>query len=432
VTVELGEACAETGRPDVYDVLVLDAAYKQSLASVRSLGRAGLRVAAAECSAECDTSRPVLSFRSRYCTGRVMLPSYAADAAGFAGAVVNFVREHSTRVVLANGDGSIASLIPRREELSALGCVLALAPTAALEIASSKDRTLEVASKLGIDQPRTIRVDGIDDLPAVFAEIGFPFVLKPTMSWTGRSGRRLIPVEVISEAEAVGETRRLLAAGSSLLAQEWACGRREGVTLFIAGDEVLASCGHVAYRTSPPLGGASVMRESMPIPPDIYSASVQLALAIGMQGVCEVEFRRNADNRALLMEINPRLAGTIYNAVHSGVDFPLMIWQWATGIPIDRVEGHRTGVRTRWLHGDLRWLQENQRRAGRPDSLGQTRALWTFASEFTRTRHYDCFDWRDPRPVMAEMRATAAAIMKSRNRQPAAEESHREGTLRVH
>jgi len=204
------------------------------------------------------------------------------------------------------------------------------------------------------------------------------------------------------------------------------------VTLFIAGEKVLASCAHVAYRTSPPLGGASVMRESIPIPPDIYSASVRLALAIGMQGVCEVEFRRNAENRALLMEINPRLAGTIYNAVHSGVDFPLMIWQWATGIPIDRVESYRTGVRTRWLHGDLRWLQENQRRAGRPDSLRQARALWTFASEFTRTRHYDCFDWRDPRPVMAEMRATAAAIMKSRNRLPAAEEPHREGTLRVH
>ena len=96
-----------------------------------------------------------------------------------------------------------------------------------------------------------------------------------------------------------------------MLAQEWACGRREGVTLFIVDGEVLASCGCAAYRTSPPLGGASVMRESIPVPQDIYSASVRLATAIGMQGVCEVEFRRDADNRALLMEINARLAGTI-------------------------------------------------------------------------------------------------------------------------
>ena len=432
MTATKAAARAKAGRPEKYDVLVLDAAYKQSLASVRSLGRAGLRVAAAECSVECDLSLPVPTFRSRYCAGWVRLPSYAADATAFAAAVVDFVREHSTRVVFPNGDGTIASLIPRREELFALGCVLALAPNAALEIASNKDRTLEVAAKLGIDQPKTMRIDNIDDLPAVFAEFTFPFVLKPTTSWTGRSGSRVVPTEVISKAEAVDATERFLAAGSSVLAQEWACGRREGVTLFIVDGDVLASCAHAAYRTSPPLGGASVMRESIPIPQDIYAAAVRLATAVGMQGACEVEFRRDASNRALLMEINPRLAGTIYNAVHSGVDFPLLTWQWAAGLPIDRVEGYRTGVRTRWLHGDLRWLQENQRQVGRPDGMSRGRALWTFTTEFARTRHYDCFDWRDLSPVMTELRTTAAAIRKSRKRESSAEKLDREGSFRVH
>jgi predicted ATP-grasp superfamily ATP-dependent carboligase len=432
LTATTNAALTKAARVDEYDVLVLDAAYKQSLASVRSLGRAGLRVAAGECSAECDLSRPVPAFRSRYCAGRVVLPSYAADATAFAAAVVDFVREHSTRMVLPNGDGTIAALIPRREELSALGCMLALAPNAALEIASNKDRTLEIATRLGIDQPKTMRVDDVDDLPAVFAEFAFPFVLKPTVSWTGRSGSRVVPIEVVSKAEAVDATKRFLTAGSSVLAQEWACGRREGVTLFIVGDDVLASCAHAAYRTSPPLGGASVMRESIPIPQDIYTAAVRLTLAIGMQGVCEVEFRRDAGNRALLMEVNPRLAGTIYNAIYSGVDFPLMIWQWAAGLPIDRVEGYRTGVRTRWLHGDLRWLQENQRHVGRPDTMSRGRALWTFTTEFIRTRHYDCFDWRDLSPVMTELRTTAAAIRKSRYKESYSDKLDREGSFRVH
>ena len=165
------------------------------------------------------------------------------------------------------------------------------------------------------------------------------------------------------------------------------------------------------------MGGASVMRESIPTPQDIYAASVRLTTATGIQGVCEVEFRRDANNCALLMEINPGLAGTIYNAVHSGVDFPLLIWQWAAGLQIDHVTGYRTGVRRRWLHGDLRWLRDNQRRVGRPDSISRTRALWTFATEFARTRHYDCFEWRDLGPVLAELRTTVAAIQKSRNLQ---------------
>jgi predicted ATP-grasp superfamily ATP-dependent carboligase len=133
--------------------------------------------------------------------------------------------------------------------------------------------------------------------------------------------------------------------------------------------------------------------------------------------VCEVEFRREANGRPLLMEINARRAGTIENAAHSGVDFPLLIWQRAAGLPVDRVEGYRTGVRTRWLHGELRWLRDNYRRVGRPDSVSRARALWIFASEFARTRHYDCFDPHDLRPIIADLRNTATIVLKSRNPQ---------------
>ena len=66
--------------------------------------------------------------------------------------------------------------------------MLALAPSPVLEIANDKDRTLAVARELGIEQPRTMRMDGIDDVPAMAAELGFPFVLKPTTSWSGQVG----------------------------------------------------------------------------------------------------------------------------------------------------------------------------------------------------------------------------------------------------
>ena len=91
------------------------------------------------------------------------------------------------------------------------------------------------------------------------------------------------------------------------------------------------------------------MRESIPVPEELLNAAVSLATTIGVEGPSEVEFRRDASGRPLLMEINARLAGTLENAIHSGVDFPLMIWQWGTGQPIEPVKSYRTGVRTRWL-----------------------------------------------------------------------------------
>ncbi len=83
-------AGAQPGVLDGYDILILDAGYKQSLAAARSLGRAGLRVAMGECFVECDPALPVLAFRSRYSSCNVVLPSYAADPDAFASAVLDW------------------------------------------------------------------------------------------------------------------------------------------------------------------------------------------------------------------------------------------------------------------------------------------------------------------------------------------------------
>jgi predicted ATP-grasp superfamily ATP-dependent carboligase len=396
-----------------YDALILDAAHKQSLASARSLGRAGLRVAVGACASECDASLSALSFHSRYAVRAVVLPSLSSGPQAFANAVIDFVRQYPTRMILPTDDGSIASLMPYREQLKRLRCVLALAPDAALEIANDKDRTLAVARSLGIAYPKTAQISGMEDLPAIVSVFGFPIVLKPTISFSHQSSRRLQVVEVVNESEAASALQAYQAAGASVLAQQWASGRREGITMFVVDGDVRAACAHVAHRTSPALGGASVLRESVPITEDIYSSAVSLITAIGLQGVCEVEFRRGADNRPLLMEVNARLAGTIENAVHSGVDFPLMVWQWATGQPVERVKGYKTGVRTRWLHGDVRWLRDNYRRAGRPDSMPRARGLATFGAEFFRTHHLDCFDVHDLGPAWAELRTTASAVRES-------------------
>lgn len=397
-----------------YDILIMDAAHKQSLASARSLGRAGLRVVMGESVAQFDPTNPLPAFRSRYCCRSLVLPDLVTDGPGFVAAVLEFVRAYSLRMVLPTGDSTISLLRPYRQRLAELGCVLALAPEAALEIANDKDRTLAVAEKLGIPRPRSIRIEATSDLSVPAAEFGFPFVLKPTMSWTDRAQERIVPVDVIDKDEACEIAERMMATGSGVLAQEWVPGRREGVTLFIMGDKVLASCGHVAHRTSPPLGGASVVRESIQPPEDTLTAAVQLVTAVGMQGVCEVEFRRDASGQPLLMEINARLAGTIENAVQAGVDFPLMIWRWAIGLDVDPVTEYRTGVRTRWLHGDLRWLRENWHRIGRPDSVSHFRGIWTLAAEFAKSRHYDYFDRGDLKPFVTELRYTIRAATKFR------------------
>jgi predicted ATP-grasp superfamily ATP-dependent carboligase len=414
--------------PSGFDILILDAASRQSLASARSLGRAGLRVALGECFAECDPDLPVLAFRSRYSAHNVVFPSFASDAVAFADAVVEFVREHPTRVLLAGSDGSISALTPRRSDLAGLGCVLALAPNDVLEVANDKDRTLDVANRLGLDHPLTLRVRTTADLEQVQAELGFPFVLKPSVSWAGLSTNRLQATEVVDPAEAALVAERYRLAGAGILAQQWVPGSREGVTLFVVDGEIAGSFAHLEHRTTPALGGASVLRESLAMPSDIYDMSVRLVKALGLEGLSEVEFRRDESGRPLLMEINARLAGPIEIAMKAGIDFPLMVWQWSMNHKVPVTASYRCGLRMRWLRGDMRWLRDNHRRAGRPDSVPRLRALLIFGAEFLRTFRYDSFDWRDLGPVVAEIKTTAAAPRRSRRSHQPTDVGH-EGAL---
>src|SRR5450755_2595173 len=115
-----------------------------------------------------------LSFHSRYSARNVILPSLTTDATVFAAAVADFVREHPARVVLPTADGAITALTPWREKLASLGCVLALAPDCALEVANDKDRTLAIARDLGIAYPATMVIHGIDDLPAGGRHVRLP------------------------------------------------------------------------------------------------------------------------------------------------------------------------------------------------------------------------------------------------------------------
>ncbi len=255
-------------------------------------------------------------------------------------------------------------------------------------------------------------MSSVEDVRTAEAQFGYPFVVKPTMSWTSQGAERVAPVEAMNEAEAMKAVDRFLATGCEVIVQQLATGRRESITLLIADGELLAYCGCTAHRTTPPLGGVSAMRESFPVSKELLDMSVNLATAIGMEGPCEVEYRQDARGNSLLMEINPRLAGTLENAMHSGIDLPLMVWQWATGQPVQPVLSYRNGVRTRWLAGDMRWLWDSMMMQGRPDTKGRALSLGTFALEFLRTSpsHYDFFDLRDIRPAGASARDTWATI----------------------
>jgi predicted ATP-grasp superfamily ATP-dependent carboligase len=397
---------AGAGRAHDLGALVLDADERQSLVSIRSLGRAGVRVGALE-------SRPgVPAFSSRWCTVSGVVPSAGVDSDAFVDAVIDWVERYSPRALICATDGSVAALRRRRGDIERRA-KLALASEKALDIAVSKQRTLALAAQLGIRVPRAVTLMDPADLPAATEEVGFPLVVKPTDSWVprGSGGTRLTSRLVVNLDEAARAIEAVQQSGCSVILQEWLSGSREAISLFRARGRIWARFAQLATRMHPPLGGSSVTRMSISLPPDITPAAERLVEAADLDGYSEIEFRRDSAGQAALMEINPRLSASVEVAVRAGVNFPLLLYAWVAGGSLHTVLGYRVGLRMRWLGGDLRWLLETLRTQGRPDVEPAGKAFVHFLGDFLRPARYDYLAISDLRPAMVASAAFTRRIV---------------------
>jgi predicted ATP-grasp superfamily ATP-dependent carboligase len=384
------------------DALVVDASMRQALVATRSFGRFGLQVVTAESPDLPHSYRQLPTFASRWSSWNEMLPSYHGDPDIYARSVLTMADQHRAKVVVPSTDGSIAALRPWRSHFERQGAALALARDSALTIANDKQRTLDLASGLGIPGPRTLPIASVDEVRSTLGEIGYPAVIKPTKSWVSdksESGRVTARV-VVDEQEAIASIEELTGLGSEVVVQQWIGGRRDAVNLFYADGRVRAAIAQVAYRTAPVLGGVSVVRETIPMPDDLLSPASSLVEALNLEGYSEIEFRRDSRGRPLVMEINARLTAGIELAIRGGVDFPTMAWCWAAKEPVPTCSGYRTGVRMRFLSADLEWLWENFKHQGRPDSVSRRVATGIFARDFFRRQAYDYVDRGDLKPTL--------------------------------
>jgi predicted ATP-grasp superfamily ATP-dependent carboligase len=380
------------------DVLVLDLDTRAGLCIARSLGRAGYAVAVAARDGKAS------GLTSRYASQRVVLPDPTVDFHDHARALIEALASQRPDAALPSIDSSVEVLHTNRDAVGQFTAP-ALGSFEAVEIALSKERVIEIAGPLGVPVPRSTLVSSLPELEAAVAETGLPCVLKPDRSWrsSGAGGERLAP-SIVRDAE---EARRvgagLVHGDAPVLVQEFAVGDRETIKLFRDRGRTLVRMAMLVDRAWPPLGGSSVMRRTVSPPADVLDYAERLVAEVGLDGYSEVEFRRDAAGRPLLMEINPRISQSVEVAVQAGVDFPRMQFEWARGGSIPEPPAPVLGLRVGWLAGDLRLLTGalGAGPAPQPRLWPTVRAI---ASDYVlHHARIEGFDRRDRKPVLGSI-----------------------------
>lgn len=369
-------------------VLILDGHSRAALETLQSLGRAGVLVDLASQIPDC------LAMHSRYVARKLQQPSLES-AADFQ----TWLREQDnlrnyTLIVPATE----ASLLGLRQldENDPLRRKAVVAGDEALDMALDKEKTWQLAHQLGILTPSGV-------LLSTLSEIGplqqFPVVLKPTHSKViVDGGLRTLAVAVVkNESERQEQLRRWLPF-TPVQQQEYIHGRGVGVEFLFNRGRKIWHFAHERVHEYPLTGGASSYRRSIDPPVAMLQDAEKLLTALNWHGVAMVEFKIDAKGQHWLMEINPRLWGSLALSIDAGVDFPLGLLQVAKREQPAPQPKYKVPYYTRDLRTDVDWLKCNIR-ADRHDPLLHTRSrAFSFLElllPLTGRESWDHFDWRD-------------------------------------
>lgn len=361
-------------------VLVLDANTRQAIVAIRQLGRHGVDVTAGS-----ETRVPAGAL-SRHADRHVRYADPRSETDEFLAAIEAELQRREYDMVLPITDATVIPVVDHRQRLEAHATVPFL-PSDRLGDALDKYRTIAAARAAGVPHPRTLSPSTLD-VDRVVDELGFPVIVKP------RRGSQRLGVTRCDSPESLRRTfERTRREFGPVLLQEYVPDGGEGGVYALCDDSSSLAAVTVQrrLRTNPPEGGPSTLRETVE-DPDLVSLADRLLGTLDWQGVAMVEFRVDAETgEPVLMEVNPRLWGSLALSVFAGVNFPVLLYQYAVNGEIDPSLEYDVGVRSRWLFGDALQL------LARDDTLT---ALREFVRSSDAPCRYDVLDWSDPLPAL--------------------------------
>ncbi len=376
---------------------MLDANQRSALAIIRSLGRRGLTVIAAD-----HRAHPI-GGASRYVTTSIRYSNPATSPGAFAKDVITAAHRLDIDIIIPATDLT-TMLLASQPDLSN-SVHLATPSRDSYETLTDKARLMQLAAKLGIPAPVTRTAYTPAAVMEAAHDLGFPVVLKPARSRYVKGDQVLsTSVEIVHDTDGLTEALRTQKWLGDIpcLVQQFVPGHGAGIFALYGSSGPVAWFAHRRLREKPPTGGVSVLSESVPVNPMMQSAAAKLLSAANWTGVAMVEFRVAGDGTAYLMEVNGRFWGSLQLAIDCGVDFPWLLYQLIQSLPVTQPQTYAAGRRLRWLVGDFDSLLAELKLTS--SSLGhKAHAIAAFAKSFVDGRcHQEILRLHDPRPAMVE------------------------------
>lgn len=339
---------------------------RSALAAVRALAAAGYEPVVA------TAARHSIAAGSRHCAARLSVPP--VRSADYAARIRTELARRPYLCVLPSSDATLIALDEPGQHLL------------------DKERLAQRAGAVGIPFPaHRLFASGLE-LRAAAGQLDYPVAIKLVV-------RGPMVVLNVTRADTASDLEDLPLGDDPVLVQRWIDEPMQALA-GVAWQGSFAATVHQRYLRTWPVE-AGVACAAMTTEPDLQLEQQVLSLLGGFDGIFQAQFVGGQ-----LIDLNPRVYGSLPLAVASGANLPAILCELTAGRAPPSVRA-RVGVRYRWVEGDVRHLLAGLR-AGRLSSGEVATALRP-----RRSSAHSVIALRDPGPVLARLRFTARGKVRA-------------------
>jgi len=280
----------------------------------------------------------------RYLHRDFELIPHASDT-GFIDSVLSLCRKKNIHVVLPLVTKELIPLASYKEEFELAGAKLIVSPAPSLEIANDKARLYQFLQWRGFDIPDFRVVETIDQFNVAADELGFPnktICFKPSVA-NGSRGFRIINKDInehhllfnekpsstfISYSDAI----RILSSKPfpELLVSEYLPGEEYSIDCLAKNGESLLVLPRLRKKM---INGITVEGE-FTMNENLIRYCTDIIHQLKLHGNIGIQVKANDAGKLLVLEVNPRVQGTISAALGAGINLPVLAIKQELGRPI--------------------------------------------------------------------------------------------------
>jgi predicted ATP-grasp superfamily ATP-dependent carboligase len=283
-------------------VLVTDISSYKAIVFARSLALKGVEVISADSRAYTKT------IRTRYSARHYICPPASAAPERFLSGLIELVRAAKPDLLMPINSRELRICLKQRELFGS--ALRHFGSFEAFEQLDNKDKLRAIAEELGISCPRHYSLSE--------AALPLPLVFKPVQQSSSMG------VEYLHTEDELAHVRMRAPPEGSYVLQQLVAGQGVGYSVLCKDGAVLAGCGHRRLAEIPISGGSSTVREGFSHP-ELPKIAAALVRRTAWTGLVMFEFKLAPDGRVYLIEANPRVWGSLRQAIEMGVDFPALL-----------------------------------------------------------------------------------------------------------